>query len=254
MTALVEYAQASDAALISAVRGGSADAYSHLYTRHVGAARSLARQLCTSPPAADDAVSEAFARMLQVLRAGGGPDEAFRAYLLRSLRNNVYDRYRKEKWLRLTDDMEPHATTEEFTDVAVETVEHDLASRAFRRLPQRWQAVLWHTTVEEVPPGKVAAILGTGANTVTSLAYRAREGLRLAYLQCYVADVEPGACADALLHCAAGLRSRVDAEQDATTAAHLAACDRCRGVVEELQGINRAMPAGAGRRTPRPPG
>jgi RNA polymerase sigma factor (sigma-70 family) len=253
MTVLVGYAQASDAVLISAVRGGSADAYSHLYTRHVGAARSLARRLCTSPTAADDAVSEAFARMLQVLRAGGGPDEAFRAYLLRSLRNNVYDRYRKEKWLRLTDDMEPHATTEEFTDVAVETVVHDLASRAFRKLPQRWQAVLWHTTVEEQPPAKVAAILGTSANNVTSLAYRAREGLRLAYLECYVADVEPGPCAQALQQYAAGLRSRVDAEQERAVTAHLAGCDRCRQAVEELEGVHRAMPAGAGRRSARPP-
>ena len=74
----------ADAELISAVRGGDVDAYGTLFERHVEAARRLARQLV--PPAdADDLVSEAFVKVLGVLQRGGGPDVAFRAYLLTSV-------------------------------------------------------------------------------------------------------------------------------------------------------------------------
>ena len=69
---------ASDAELISAVRGGDVDAYGTLFERHVDAARRLARQL-VSPGDADDLVSEAFVKVLGVLQRGGGPDVAFRA-------------------------------------------------------------------------------------------------------------------------------------------------------------------------------
>src|SRR5262245_55809116 len=75
----------SDAELIARVRGrpadpASADAFALLYARHRDAAGSLARQLARSPADADDLVAGAFARLLEVLRAGRGPTEAFRAY------------------------------------------------------------------------------------------------------------------------------------------------------------------------------
>src|SRR6476469_7012307 len=76
----------SDAELITAVRSGDTSAFGPLYDRHVGAARALARQLTRDPNEADDLVSEAFAKVLSVVQAGGGPDVAFRAYLLTALR------------------------------------------------------------------------------------------------------------------------------------------------------------------------
>src|SRR5919107_528106 len=75
----------SDAELISAVRGGDVDAYGELFARHVEAARRLARQLVSGPDV-DDLVAEAFAKVFGVLRRGGGPDLAFRAYLLTAVR------------------------------------------------------------------------------------------------------------------------------------------------------------------------
>ena len=70
-----------DAELIAAVRGGDVDAYGELFARHVDAARRLARQIA-GPSDADDLVSDAFTKVLLVLQRGGGPDLAFRAYLL----------------------------------------------------------------------------------------------------------------------------------------------------------------------------
>ncbi|HEY3607597.1 MAG TPA: sigma-70 family RNA polymerase sigma factor, partial [Pseudonocardiaceae bacterium] len=95
----------SDAELIDAVRGGQVEAFGSLYERHVSAAYNLARQLARSRAESDDLVSEAFARVLDTLRAGRGPDSAFRAYLLTSLRHVAYDKTRRDRKVELTDDI-----------------------------------------------------------------------------------------------------------------------------------------------------
>jgi DNA-directed RNA polymerase specialized sigma24 family protein len=71
-----------DADLIAASRAGDAAAYDTLYRRHVAAANSLARQLVRNRAEADDVVAETFAKILDLLHRGGGPDDAFRPYLL----------------------------------------------------------------------------------------------------------------------------------------------------------------------------
>jgi DNA-directed RNA polymerase specialized sigma24 family protein len=87
----------SDAELVVLVRQGSASAYGLLYERHSGAALSLANHLARSAAEADDLVSEAFARVLDALRHGKGPDTSFRSYLLTSVRHVAYDKGRKDR-------------------------------------------------------------------------------------------------------------------------------------------------------------
>ena len=72
----------SDADLIASVRDGVNAAYGTLYERHVSAAYNLARQLARSPAEADDLVADPFAKVLDTLRGGKGPNSSFRAYLL----------------------------------------------------------------------------------------------------------------------------------------------------------------------------
>src|SRR3954447_11541421 len=86
----------TDAELIAATRGGDAAAFGQLWDRHVEAARRLARRLAGNPADADDLVSEAFTKVLASLRAGNGPDRAFRAYLLASVRNLRCDKARRD--------------------------------------------------------------------------------------------------------------------------------------------------------------
>ncbi len=170
---------ASDADLIKAVRSGDTEQYKHLYERHHTAARTLARQLAYSAAEADDFVAESFERVSVALKRGSGPTEAFRAYLFTTLRNVAYGRTRKDARLCLTGDIqtETGAVTEPATDPAVEEYERTLAARAFRRLPERWQMVLWHTVVEEEEASTVAPLLGVSAKAVHALAHRARERL-----------------------------------------------------------------------------
>ena len=183
----------SDAELISAVRGGDLDAYGTLFERHVDAARRLARQLVPAGDA-EDLVSEAFVKVLGVLQRGGGPDVAFRAYLLTAVRRLQVDRFRAGSRLHTTDDMEAFDPGVPFRDTAVEGFESAAAAAAFASLPERWQLVLWHTEVEGDKPADIAPMLGMSANSVSALAYRAREGLRQAFLTQHAAELDEDTC------------------------------------------------------------
>src|SRR3954453_19029892 len=91
----------SDAELISRVRGGDVAAYGELFSRHKHAAHRLPRQLGRGPDS-DHLVAEACPRGLSVLQGGGGPDVAFRAYLLTAVRRLHIDRVRTGRGWRPT--------------------------------------------------------------------------------------------------------------------------------------------------------
>src|SRR5260370_35962871 len=97
-------ARLSDAELISAVRAGDQAAYGTLYERHAGAARRLAGQYLPGAADADDVVAETCARVLRVIRRGRGPEEAFRPYLLASVRRVAIDQLRSQRVQIPTDD------------------------------------------------------------------------------------------------------------------------------------------------------
>ena len=231
----------SDAELITAVRGGDTEAYAQLYRRHVASARQLARQLTRSATDLDDLVAEAFAKVLDTLRGGGGPDTAFRAYLLTTLRNTLYDRVRRDRRLELSDDMSRHDPGVPWVDTAVAGLESSLAARAFARLPERWQTVLWHTEVEQETPAQVAPLLGLTPNGVAALAYRAREGLRQAYLQEHLADVGADGCRYTVERLGAWARGALSARERSRVDEHLAGCDRCRLLAAELAEVNGGL-------------
>ncbi|OXM66746.1 sigma-70 family RNA polymerase sigma factor [Amycolatopsis vastitatis] len=239
----------SDAELIAEVRSGKLASYGTLYERHTGAAHNLARQLARSSSEADDLVSEAFAKVLDTLRGDKGPETAFRAYLLTALRHTAYDRTRKERRVDLNEDMTEvggaaaEALTVPFSDTAVAGLERTMAAKAFARLPERWQAVLWHTEIEQQSPAEVAPLLGLTANGVSALAYRAREGLRQAYLQVHLqenAEERCRACAERL---GAWTRDGLSKRERAQVESHLDECGNCRALAAELADVNGGLRA-----------
>lgn len=231
----------SDLALINAVRAGDPAAFETLYTRHVEAARRLAHALAKHPSDADDLVAEAFARLLSSLRAGGGPDAALRAYLLTTVRNLSADRARRDQRVRVTDDLSKHDAGEPFVDTAVEGLERALVTRAFARLPRRWQTVLWHTEVEGASPAAVAQILDLSPNGVATLAYRARERLRQNYLREHVGAPPTDGCRPTIERLGAYLRSGLSARDRTAVDDHLAGCGRCRRLYRELGDVNAGL-------------
>ncbi|MCW2791842.1 MAG: sigma-70 region 2 domain protein [Nocardioides sp.] len=227
-----------DAELISAVRGGDVDAYGELFARHVDAARRLGRQLVSGPDV-DDLVSEAFAKVLAVLQRGGGPDLAFRAYLLTAVRRLHVDKIRGAARLHTTDDLTPFDPGVPFRDTAVEGFENSAAARAFASLPERWQLVLWHTEVEGQKPADVAPLLGMSANSVSALAYRAREGLRQAFVTMHVQSVDGDAeCDWTHQHLGPYIRKGVSRRDANRVESHLDGCRKCMAIYLELSEVN----------------
>jgi RNA polymerase sigma factor (sigma-70 family) len=231
-----------DAELISAVRGGDLSAYGELFERHAEAARRLARQLVSTGDA-DDLVSDAFAKVLTVLQRGGGPDLAFRAYLLTAVRRLHVDKIRANKRLTTTDEMEKFDPGVPFRDTAVEGFENAAAAKAFASLPERWQLVLWHLEVEGQKPADIAPLLGMSPNSVSALAYRAREGLRQAFLTQHAQEAEEDTCRWTQGNLGAYIRNGISKRDAGKVEAHLDECVKCMGVYLELTEVNSNLAA-----------
>ncbi|MFD8432373.1 sigma-70 family RNA polymerase sigma factor [Streptomyces coelicoflavus] len=250
---------ASDAELIERMRSGDDTAYEELYLRHADAVRRYARTCCRDAHTADDLTAEVFARMLQAVRGGSGPEYAVRAYLLTAVRRVAAGWTRSAGREQLVEDFAVFAaqaahtakvpdddTLELGADVrAMHEAEQSMAMRAFRSLPERWQAVLWHTEVEDESPSEVATLFGLDANGTRVLASRAREGLKQAYLQAHVSDAlatdeECARYADQLGTYARG-RLRIRAERGLRK--HLEQCARCRLAATQIEEVAGGIPA-----------
>ena len=191
---------------------------------------------------ADDLVSEGFARVLASIDRGSGPEVAFRPYLLSTIRRLAYDRTNRER--RETPvEYDLEEVVEPARDPVVEGFERDTAAAAFASLPERWRMVLWHTEVEGQAPAEVASLLGIKPNAVAALAYRAREGLRQAYLSQH-ATAAPLAASECRLtndRLAAHVRGGLTVAQEARVEAHLESCEDCQAAYLELTSVNTSM-------------
>ncbi|RJL31987.1 sigma-70 family RNA polymerase sigma factor [Bailinhaonella thermotolerans] len=243
-------ADMSDAAVMAVVREGEATAYSALYERHVDAARALARQLVRAEEA-EDVVAETFARLLDLLRRGGGPSDGFRPYLLTSMRHVVHDRSRAERGEGSAErpasgDVVVLGQADPFADPAVRRLERTLIARAYDSLPERWRTVLWHTEVERARPAQLAPLFGLAPNGVAALAYRAREGMRQAYLQMHLAAALGQACRPTIERLGAYVRGGLARRDARTVDEHLDACGTCRDVYLELADMDECLRAVVG--------
>jgi RNA polymerase sigma factor (sigma-70 family) len=234
----------SDAELIVAVREGDTASYGVLYERHLHAAKRAATCLVRTPAEREDLVADAFTRVLRVLRDGGGPKEEFRAYLLVTMRNAAISSARGAT-------VTPHADVPEsyFTrpdggsDPVVDKWDAMTAAAAFASLPERWRTVLWHTEVEDESPAEIAPLLGMRPNGVAALAYRAREGLRQAYLRAHLADVEGRDCQATVAKLAGWVRHNVPVPLGRKITKHLAVCADCRARADTLARVNEELRA-----------
>ncbi|MFJ2746326.1 sigma-70 family RNA polymerase sigma factor [Streptomyces sp. NPDC087440] len=249
----------SDADLIERMRAGDDGAYEELFRRHSEAVRRYARTCCRDAHTADDLTAEVFARTLQAVRGGAGPEHAVRAYLMTTVRRVAAAWTKTARREQLIDDFAVFAdqaaraseardndTLDLGADVrAMHEAEQTLAMQAFRSLPERWQAVLWHTTVEEESPSDVAPLFGLTANATAVLASRAREGLKQAYLQAHVSSAltAGGDCAQYADRLGAYARGGLRMRAERGLRKHLEECAKCRVAAGELSDVNAGIPA-----------
>lgn len=242
----------SDAELTHTIRASgrhsSADAaLDELYRRHRPAVLAYARTCCRDAYTAEDLTSEAFTRTLQAVQAGRGPESAWRPYLLSVVRRTAADWARTARRTDLSPDFEQwleSVLTEESGEGHVLRQEEEaLVLRSFRSLPERWQAVLWHTLVEGESAEQVGELLGVSSSGVGSLAARAREGLREAYLTAHIEYAEATdqpECRHYSRLLAATIR-RTGRRPNKDLARHLAGCSRCRRAMMELTALNERI-------------
>ncbi|GHE69989.1 sigma-70 family RNA polymerase sigma factor [Streptomyces vinaceus] len=256
----------SDGDLIARMRGGDDGAYEELFLRHADSVRRYARTCCRDAHTADDLTAEVFARTLQAVRGGAGPDQSVRAYLLTTVRRVAAAWAKTSRREHLVEDFAVFAeqaaagtevgggmsglsgddTLELGAEVrAMREAEQSLAMQAFRSLPERWQAVLWHTTVEDASPSAIAPLFGLSANATAVLASRAREGLKQAYLQAHVSSAlsAGGDCARYADRLGAYARGGLRMRAERGLRKHLEECAKCRLAAGELKDVNAGIPA-----------
>lgn len=228
-------APVSDLELINQVRAGSTDAFGALWTRHGDAGLRAARQI-TRRFDPEDLVQEAFTRVLAAIRRGHGPTDAFRPYLYSAIRrismNWTRDDSEAAPLEDLADQMDPEAI---FEDSALERT---ITGRAYASLRSEWRSILWYTEVEGIPAREAGTFLGLSPNAAAALAYRAREGLRIAWLR---AHVNSGGVSDTCKWSVERLspykRGSLARRDRDVLEEHLTACLRCAILLEELDDI-----------------
>ncbi|WP_223944646.1 sigma-70 family RNA polymerase sigma factor [Arthrobacter sp. StoSoilB20] len=231
----------SDGHLIGLVRAGELSAFDGLYERHISIASTVAKRNVDNPSDAEDVVAEAFQAVLQSLVAGKGPDTFFRAYLLSTVTRLSHQRNRKAGRVLPSSDESVLDQMLPNSDSAVSAFESHTVAKAFRALPERWQAVLWYLDVERMKPAAVAPILGLSANAVSALALRAREGLRRHYLQFHIADQPDDGCAAFVTKLGNFLRGGLSTATERKVREHLNGCSKCTAALAELKDVENSM-------------
>ncbi|GAA2138863.1 hypothetical protein GCM10009760_20460 [Kitasatospora kazusensis] len=244
----------SDAELTALVRAGDDTAYEEIYRRHAASVRRYARTCCRDNFTAEDLAGEVFARTLQALRAGKGPEFAVRAYLLTAVRNVAAAWARSERREQLVDDFGAFAQTAaaagelDLADPGADAwamafADQRMVMQAFVELPEDDRMVLWHTEVERESPKTVAVLLGKTANATAVQAHRARDRLAAGFLQAHVSGSQDQDCAAYANRLGAYARGSLRKRASTEVGRHVQECDRCTAAYLELTEINTGLRA-----------
>lgn len=240
-SAMDDIALAEDAALLERCRAGDDSAFADLYTGHRASALRLATILGGSE-GADELVAEAISRVFSQLRSGRGPTRDFRSYLHATVRNRYWDLLRHHQHEETASDR-PWLldTAEPGADEHLPELNRNLAVSALATLPGPWQQVLWYLDVEGRKPAEVAELLSISAAAVSSMAYRAREGLKQAYLgQHLIEQYQPLSrdCEWATGKIGSYVRQELGPRATSKLTRHLDSCTQCALALEEAAEVN----------------
>lgn len=221
----------SDALLISQAQQGNSDAFAELWQRHETAAR-WATMTITPDADVDDIVQEVFLQLFSALQSSPSQllDGPFRQHVYVAVRN-VVESTASPATVPLAFQLQVDYFGE-FTDAFAE---HTLVSSAYTSLSEEWRTILWYTEVEQLTPAEIAPLLGSSPNAVAALAYRAREGLRTAWLQAHIQSLPPSKdCGWTAQNLGSYVRGSLSAKKTTRITEHLSACQDCTLLVHEV--------------------
>ena len=231
----------SDQQLLALVRGGDVAAFGELFIRYRRVGGFVARAESDNPSDAADIVGEAFAAVFQAIMEGRGPIESFRPYLLTTIRRMAHRKNLKATRLVMVDSNTVDALALAGDDHDLGTHESIVLVRAFRKLPKRWQDVLWYVDVEGLKPAQAGPLLGLAPNALSALAIRAREGLRQVYLQEHVGEAPVQSCTEYLRYLGRYVRNGLSGNAQVRVRQHTERCPHCSAVLAELRELQASM-------------
>lgn len=233
----------TDGELLDAVREGNQDAYGILFSRHREPALRVARRHTPDRYLAEDAVNETFTAVLAAIKGGSGPVDVFSPYLLSSVTRTVHRLNRRS--MRETPVIDAEVLDAEISDPTTAGPEFDgtAAREAFKNLPERWREVLWYIEIEEIPPRDAGPILGLSPNATVALHRRAKDGLRLSYLQQHVSTHGAQECKHMATHIPALVLGKIKRSQKDALESHLEDCKKCAAVLLQIQDLTRLQSA-----------
>lgn len=228
----------TDIDLLERSRTGDTAAYAQLWERHHDAVRAAARRITRSFDP-DDLTQEAFSRTFAALKDGRGPHTTFRPYLFATVRNLAASWSSADAVAVDPELFDAVGPTHEFES---ELVDRTVTARAFRGLPDEWRAVLWYVDVEGMSATEVAPLLGLTPNAVAALTYRAREGLRRAWIDTHASSTsQDPECVWTVSHLSAYVRSGLTRRKRNRVEDHLTTCTACAILAEQLDEVASSL-------------
>ena len=232
---------ADDAELVVSASHGEMDAYAELYRRHAEHAWRIARRVADDEDDARDAVAEAFAKVLRMLRGDTATARIhFRPYLVVATRHAAVDLLRRKARVSPTRDLETLDSPTGFdqaSDRAAADEESRLITQALAALPDRDQVVLWLLEVEDKSLRTAAKALALKPNNVAQIAMRARRRLRREYVHAHLRNDVAGTCRFTVEHLPAHLDRELAGHNLVRLEEHLHRCADCQQRLEELKDL-----------------
>jgi RNA polymerase sigma factor (sigma-70 family) len=232
--------EVSDSELVTRSREGDTSAFGELWARHANSGRAAARAI-TSSIDPDDLVSEAYTRIWQAIVRGGGPNNGFRPYLLVTIRNVAARIGSRNKEIQIdwADQIPDDSTGEE---AMLRGLDRGTTAQAFATLPPRWQEVLWYSEVEGYGPTEVGKLLGISSAAAAMLSFRAREGLRRAWVQAHITDTGSDPTHTWTIERLGAYSTNALRAQDRSRVEdHLRACPECEVLASEAQHVSSRL-------------
>ncbi len=161
------------------------------------------------------------------------------------MRTVVVDASRRTRRLVVVEDPESVADLDADTDTddpLFDTVyRRTTLGRAFGALPDRWQTILWLSFVDGADRDEIATILGMNVGGVSALSYRAREGLRRAYLDAHLVSAPTRGCSEIWPMLSGAVRGGLTTIQRKRVDEHVGHCAYCRDARSELDSVNSKL-------------
>ena len=231
--------ETTDDDLVRLVREGDGTAFGILWQRHFTFVSSVAHRYATD---SDDIVSEAFLRTFHALQSGKGPTTGFRSYVIRAVHNIAMNTTRDSRSLAW-ESSALDAVVFSDPDEENRRLDANLALEAFAALPSQWQQLIWLRDVRNIPPRVIAERTSVPVGDISSMLYRAREGLRQEWIRAHLSirTVRDQDCFVTRNKLPAFVRSKLPVASAVKVRGHCDRCPECSDQLVEAHRVNEII-------------